>query len=264
MKAAVAIAVLALSMSVTASAGEAQLMNDVDAEAVRAESSSEAPATEQQQLSNDMKEAHEAVVEKTEVKSVPAPAVEAATETRERTNPIAREGFTFELGAGIHYTSEYLEDDRRVAGAFGGSIGYFLNERTALLLRVVASSVNDNDDESLFADGEDRDAIRYRGRTAYFVGPQIQFFPIDRFMLAAGVGLGGTLDTVRLSVEDTDEGDFHDTDGQVGVGASLRAGVTVYQRKDIAALRIGVEALPMYVGDAWRISTGLVGELQIF
>ncbi len=264
MKVSMMMVALVAGVSFPAYAGEAQMMNDVDAEAARAEGGTEAPATEQQQLSNDMKDAHEAVVEKTESKAVPAPVVETKAEDTHQTNPIKREGFTFELGAGLHYTTEYIDSDRRVAGVFGGSIGYFLNEQTALLLRIVASSVTDNDNEVVFADGEDRDASRYHGRTTYFVGPQIQFFPIDRFMLAAGVGLGGTLDTQRLSVEDTDEGDFHDSDGQVGVGMSLRAGVTVYQRKDIAALRVGVEALPIYLDDEWRISTGLVGELQIF
>ncbi|MEZ0311207.1 MAG: hypothetical protein ACAI38_05510 [Myxococcota bacterium] len=264
MKASMMVAALIAGASFPAFAGEAQIMNDVDAEAARAEGSPSAPANEQQQLSNDMNEAHEAVVEKTEARAVPPPMVEGKAESDEQRNPIKREGFTFELGAGVHYTTEYIDSDRRVAGAFGGSIGYFLNDQTALLLRIVASSVDDNENEIVFADGEDRDAVRYHGRATYFIGPQIQFFPIDRFMLAAGVGLAGNLETVRLSVEDTDDGDFHDTQGRAGVGMSLRAGVTVYQRKDIAALRIGVEALPIYLDDEWRISTGLVGELQIF
>ena len=264
MKASVMVAALVAGASFSAYAGEAQMMNDVDAEAARAEGSTEAPPNEQQKLSNDMKDAHEAVIEKTEGKAMPAPVVASEAERDYQTNPIKRDGFTFELGLGVHYTSEYIQDDRRVAGAFAGSIGYFLNDRTALLLRLAASSVTDNDDEVIFAAGQDRDANRYHGRTTYFIGPQIQFFPIDRFMLAAGVGLGGLIDTNRLSVEDTDEGDFNDSRGKAGVGMSVRAGVTVYQRKDIAALRVGVEALPMYVDDAWRISTGLVGELQIF
>lgn len=257
----VAWVVACLAVAAQAKASEAQLMSDVDAEAAHAEGGSEAPESEQQQLSNDMKEAHEEVVDK-EAGYKPVPTVTTTHDESKARGVTNREGFTFELGAGIHYTSEYLDSDRRIAGMLGGSLGWFLNERTALLLRIVGSSTSDSDGLVVFAEGRDRAATRYRGLTTYFIGPQIQFFPIDRIMLAAGVGLSGVASTARLDIDGAD--DVRTSDGDLGVGASLRAGFTVYQRQDIAALRIGLEALPMYVADAWRISTGLVGELQIF
>lgn len=263
MKVSIITAVLlsSLAWATDSRAAETQLMNDVDGEAARAEASTSAPENEQQQLSNDMAKAHAEVVEKT---AVPPPVVETQAAVTDGDRPARREGFTFELGLGVHYTSEYLKKDERVAGAFGGSVGWFLNDKTALLLRVVGSSVTDNDDFTVFAAGRDRDASRSHGLTTYFIGPQIQFFPIDRFMLAGGVGLAGTFESVRVSVDGTDDGDSHDSRGHAGVGASVRAGVTVYQRKDIAALRIGLEAVPTYIAGDWHITSGLVGELQVF
>lgn len=255
-----AFVVASLALAVQARAAEEQLMNDVDAEAARAEGGTEAPANEQQQLSNDMAAGHEAASQHDDYKPVPTV---TTTSTDSTTKGITkREGFTFELGGGIHYTSEYIDKDRRVAGMLGGSLGWFLNDDTALLLRIVGSSITDRSDEVVFAEGENRSADRYRGATTYFVGPQIQFFPHDRVMLAAGVGLGGVVYTTRLDIDHAD--DVHSSNGDAGIGASVRVGFTVYQREDIAALRIGLEALPMYVADDWRISTGLVGELQVF
>jgi hypothetical protein len=226
----------------------------------------EEAASEQEELSKDMEEAHQKVLSSPPAQQMSAPVAESRADSPSRSDdgPTRREGFTFELGLGVHYTSEYLDSDRRVGGAFGGSIGWFLNDNTALLLRFVGSSITDNDNLVVFADGQNRDATRFHGLSTYFVGPQIQFFPHDRIMLAAGLGLGGTLESVRISVDHTDEGDSHHNHGEAGLGASLRAGFTVYQRKDIAALRIGLEAVPTYINSDWHITTGLVGELQVF
>ena len=255
-----AIVVASLAFAVQARAAEQQLMNDVDAEAARAEGSPEAPANEQQQLSNDMKDGHEAATRQDDYQ--PVPTVTTTSMDSSTRGVTQREGFTFEIGGGVHYSSEYIDKDRRIAGMLGGSLGWFLNDNTALLLRVAGSSITVRDDQVVFAEGEDRAAERYRGATTYFIGPQIQFFPHDRVMLAAGVGLGGVVYSTRVDIDDAD--DVHSSNGDAGIGASVRLGFTVYQRESIAALRIGLEALPMYVADDWRISTGLVGELQVF
>lgn len=258
MKAAMTAALMAASMAY----GNAYAQEPGESETT----TEEPPAqSEQSSLENDMSQGHARVLESAPAEQGATPMVQSSKSSSvEDDRPTRREGTTFEFGLGLHYTSEYIDSEHRLGGAFGASFGWFLNNDTALLLRFVASSLAQNQREVVFAAGEDRNADRFHGISTFFLGPQLQFFPHDRFMVAAGVGLATTLETVRLSVDGTTEGDAHHSTAMAGVGASLRTGVTVYQRKDKAALRIGLEAVPTYIDKSWNITTGLVGELQIF
>ena len=178
--------------------------------------------------------------------------------------PTHRRGFTFDLGAGLGYSSEYIDSDQRVAGMFAGSVGWFVTDRFAALLHLATSTAAKTDDQIVSIEGRDRGADRVRSATVFFIGPQAQWFPIDRLALGLGAGVAGRYDLTRVRVSGTHDGDSDDDAIKGGFGASARAAVTVYQRQDTAALRIGAEALPVYIDSEWRVAAGLMAELQVF
>jgi hypothetical protein len=212
-----------------------------------------------QDLEADMAQGHQAVLEQRPAETMQRP-IETITAAPAAAVPHAthREGFTFELGLGAGGTSDYVSRNNPVTGVLSASIGGFLSNRTALLLHFAGAN------NEQFAKVNDINADRYHSITSLFLGPQIQFFPMDRFMLAVGVGGVARVDEVRVDVRHTRDGDTHDWKSTGGVGASVRAAVTVYQRRDAAAIRVGVEALPSYVGHEWHTSVALMGELQAF
>jgi hypothetical protein len=225
-------------------------------------------AEEMRDLEADMASGHEAVVENENenanesqsVQSEQPASPQVTTIADSESRPMHREGFTFELGLGIGGTNDYVDPGRRIASVFAASIGGFFDDRTALLLHFAGSGNSHTDPVTISG----QDADRYHTINSFFLGPQVQWFPIDRLMLAFGVGGVARLDSVRVDIHGTTTGDTAGVKGSGGVGASARAAFTVYQRKDAAALRIGVEALPSYVQGNWHTSVAFMAELQSF
>lgn len=205
---------------------------------------------EMQDLEGDMAAGHEAAMRQRPVPTITVAQPEVTYATR-------RQGLTFELALGAGGTSDYVSRSNPVTGVFSASIGGFLNNRTALLLHVAGAN------NSQYAKVDGADADRYHSITSLFVGPQLQFFLTDRFMVAFGVGGVGRVDEVGIDDRNHSQGS-RDWKTTGGVGGSGRAAFTVYQHRDSAAIRVGVEALPSYVGHDWHTSVALMGELQAF
>lgn len=173
-------------------------------------------------------------------------------------------GFTFELGAGLHYT-DYDVRDRHAALAAGASVGAFLNDRVAVLLRLSISTI-DRQYRAVYtsASGEPYAARVYYGRTTGFFGPIVQYFVGNRLMLSAGVGVAGRPNYYEVDVYGTDEGEREDRTGDSGLGLPVRVGFALYQRPAKGAVRLSAEALPTLIADRWGITTGLAIEVQIY
>lgn len=190
----------------------------------------------------------------------PSPTVAATADVRDDARPMRREGLTYEVGLGLGGTNDYVDGGNRVVGMASAGIGGFLNNRTALLLHFAGVS-NSHYERFRFDDQR----VDLEGNIfTLFLGPQLQWFATDRLMLAAGVGGVARLVGTQVDVRGTSIGDYDDAFAEAGVGASIRAAIAVYQRKDIAAVRIGVEALPTYVQSEWRNSVALMAEVQVF
>ena len=175
-----------------------------------------------------------------------------------------RYGLTGELGFGLQYTSEFVESDSRLAGAFGGSIGWFVNDRTAVLLRGLVSSNGALYRGTYEYRGYLYDARVARTKTTLFIGPTVQVFPGDRFMLSGGLGLVNRRDSYDVNVYGTSMGDEDDVRNELGIGASLRAGFAIYEGRGGGAVRLTAEALPTLVNGDWGIAAGAAIEVQIY
>lgn len=187
-------------------------------------------------------------------------------ETRTGPEPVRlgplREGVTLDFGFGLHYTTAPVSGDDHLAGAFGVSLGYFVNDTTAVLLR--GASSHSGSIAQTTVDGQGTTATLERTRTTYFLGPALQTFPSDRFMLSAGLGVVDRRDAIDYDVHYTSAGDYRDAKNSVGLGASLRAGFAIYQRHSGGAIRLTADALPSVAHGNWALAAGLTLEVQIY
>lgn len=218
-------------------------------------------------LSNDMDAGHAAVREHTAGEAAPAPdAAEAAPTKKTRPpRPLGRQGFTAEVGLGLAYTSQYASKSVRLSAMEAMSIGAFLNKDLALIVRLGAS-LTGRWNKGTFTDS---DGNQHTKRSSLVVDqlyllPQAQWFPNDRFMLAAGIGATIVLRSLVVDVSDGDTNDYNSGQHQWGLAGSFRAGVTVYESKQAGVLRIGVEAVPSVIHDDWHTIVGLMMEGQLY
>lgn len=140
-----------------------------------------------------------------------------------------RSGFTGEIGLGASFISETAED-RIHFGITPLSIGVggFLDQDTALLLRWSGAGAIRNEPN---VDGDN-----YVSSLLGQVGPHLQFFLNDTFML--GLGAGVAVYTRDVEFEDV----------YTGFVGSVRLGLAFWNGHS-ATLRITTEALPAVVFD---------------
>lgn len=172
--------------------------------------------------------------------------------------PPNRGGFTLELGLGAGVTSVTRELSSCFASSTGSGgcsdgsdtdtyagfaplsvgIGGFLSRDVALTLRSSGTSY-------------------FKSRDLWssaFVGPAVQYWPMDTLSVGGGAGVGVWGPNPALSRRARDP--------KVGFALSLRAGVDPFGLRD-HSFRIGVEVLPAFYDRTRVIGAALVAEWQL-